>query len=158
MKRLRISLKRGPAMEVHRIAVSHQKLVYVICANRKIQYPNGRSPVVYIGTTRLGVSRVAASAAYRSEDILWRHGVNSFQVRIVTCDARKGVRTWNKLERALLLLFKDMYGCVPLCNTNGKNYVETNEFDDNFFRRKRVRDILDNLAESGVAPDHVISD
>lgn len=143
-------------MEVNRIAIRNHKLVYVICANKKILYPSGRSPVVYIGTTKNGISRVAESAAYNSKDILGWHGVNSLQVRIVTCSLRQRVRTWHKLERALLLMFKDKYGSVPWCNTAGKNFVETNEFD--FFARKRVRDILDNLAEAGVAPSHVISD
>lgn len=157
LNRLRISLKRESAMKVNRISINDLKLVYVICANKKVRYPKGRTPVVYIGTTRNGIARVAASAAFRSEDILLLPGVNSFEVRIVTCSVRQGVRTWRKLERAFLLLFKDKYGSVPYCNTAGvgKNFVETNEFD--FFARKRIRDILDNLAETGVAPEHVIS-
>ncbi len=145
MKRLRIALKPEPAMEVNRHAIRDQKLVYVICANKKIQYPNGRSRVVYIGTTRLGISRVAASAAYRSEDILRLRGVNSFKVSIVTCGARRNVRGWQKLERAFLLEFKEKHGGVPRFNTAGKNFVETNEFGDHLFSRNAVRTILDNL-------------
>jgi hypothetical protein len=155
-ERLRISLKRAPAMVVNRISIRHQKLAYVICANKKIPYPKGNSPVVYIGTTKTGIDRVAQSASYWSEDILDLRGVNSFEVRIVTCDARQAVRSWHKLERALLLEFREKYGSIPLCNTAGKNFVETNEFDK-FFARKRVRDILDNLADAGVAPEHLIS-
>jgi len=143
-KRLRISLKREPAMEVNRSSIDDLKLVYAICADKKIRYPEGRSRVVYIGTTTKGISRVAVSAAFRSEDILYLTGVNSFRVRVITCGVRQGVRTWHKLERALLIAFRDRYGEIPYCNTAGKNFVETNEFD--LFARKRLRDILDDLA------------
>jgi hypothetical protein len=155
LNRLRISLKRVPALEVNRIAISDLKLVYIICANRKIQYPTGRSPVVYIGTTKNGISRVAESAAFHSESILSLHGVNSFAVRVVTCRVRRGVRTWRKLEDAFLLAFRDMYGAAPYCNSTGTGYVETNEYD--VFARKRVKDILYGLAETGVVPDRSIS-
>lgn len=142
-------------MEVNRISIKHSKLVYVVCASKKIKYPKGGSPIVYIGTTRKGVSRVAGSAAFRSKTILRLHGVKSFHVRIVTCGVRQHVRTWHKLERALLLVFRDRYGSVPRCNTAGKNVVENNEFS--LFARKRVGDILNNLAERRV-PERVISD
>jgi hypothetical protein len=131
------------------------KLVYIICANKKVQYEKGKTPVVYIGTTKTGISRVAQSAADRSEDILSQHGINSFDVRIVTCGGRQRVKTWHKLERALLLTFRQKYGEVPLCNTVGKNFVEGAEFD--LFSRKRVTDILDNLAEHGLSPGHEIT-
>jgi hypothetical protein len=137
-------------MTVNRISIHSLKLVYVICANKRIKYSKGRTPVVYIGTTRNGISRVAASAAHRSEDVLWLHGVDSFQVRIVTCRVRQRVRTWHKLERALLLEFRRRYGEVPYCNTVGKNITETNEFE--FFARRRVKNILEDL-EDAVAPE-----
>jgi hypothetical protein len=82
MERLRISLKKNPAIEINRISIIDLKLVYVILANKKIKYPSGYSPVVYIGTTQNGIARVAPSAAYRAEEILYDHGINSLQVRI----------------------------------------------------------------------------
>ena len=62
-------------MEVHRVSLKNDKLVYVVLQDKKYQYPNGRSRVVYIGTTQNGVSRMAVSAAYRSEEIFAGWGV-----------------------------------------------------------------------------------
>jgi hypothetical protein len=153
--RLHISLKRGAAITVNRISIGNLKLVYLICANKRIQYANGKSPIAYIGTTAKGIERLAQSAAARSEDILRQHGVNSFEVRIVTCGTHKRVRTWHKLERGLILI-KEKYGGVPYCNTVGKNIVEGDEF--NYFARTRIVDVLITLEKTGVASGHVISD
>jgi hypothetical protein len=142
-------------MAVNRISIGDLKLVYVICANKKIKYTSGRSPIAYIGTTKKGIERVAQSVAYRADDILSKHGVNSFEVRIITCGVRRRVRTWRKLERALLLVFKERFGGVPYCNTVGKNFIEGDEF--RYFSKRRVMNIIDNLGESGIAPEHVIS-
>lgn len=46
---------------------------------------------------------------------------------LLTCAPRQHVKTWHKLERALLLQFKDDYGRVPVCNTQGKNMVWRDE-------------------------------
>jgi hypothetical protein len=138
----------------NRISIGSLKLCYVICANRMIRYKNGNSRIVYIGTTKNGIARVAPSAAYRATVILQEHGINSLEIRIVTCGVRRRVRTWFKLERALLLRFKERYGDVPRCNVQGKHFVETNEFD--LFARKRVDDILKNL-ETGIVPDRIVS-
>ena len=81
-QRLRISLKPKPALTMRRVALEHERLVYVICADRKLKYENGYSQIAYIGTTRNGITRVASSAAHRSWDVLWAHGVQSFDVRI----------------------------------------------------------------------------
>ena len=68
LDRLRISLERSPAMIVGRIAIPDLKLVYAICADESLPYQLGRSPQVYIGATKNGVSRIAQSAAYRADD------------------------------------------------------------------------------------------
>lgn len=141
-------------MEVSRISIADLKLVYAICANKKISYPHGQSPVAYIGTTEKGIARIARSAAYWAEDVLGMHGVHTFHVRIITCPTKRGVKTWRKLERALLLQFREKYGGIPCCNTVGKGFRETNEFG--LFSRARVRKILENLELSGVAPDHLV--
>lgn len=154
--RLNISLKTAPAMTVNRVAIGDLKLVYVACANKLVKYPDGRSPVVYIGTTQNGISRLAASAAYRSEHILNTHGVTSFDVRIVTCRVRQNVRTWVKLEEAFLIAFREKYGSVPLCNTKGKRMEEGIHFQ--LFARKRVDAILDSLAATGISKGHQITD
>ena len=80
-QRLRISLKPNPAVTVRRVALEHERLVYVICADRKLRYPNGYSQIACVGTTRKGFARVAGSAAARAEDVLWSHGVKSFDIR-----------------------------------------------------------------------------
>ncbi len=88
--------------------------------------------------------RVAQSAASRSNEILRQPGVNSFEARIVTCQPRQSVKTWHKLERALLIVFKELHGDVPRYNTHGKNFVETDEF--RYFSKARIRRILEDLA------------
>ena len=75
---LRISLKRPPAIEVSRVSIADLKLVYAICANKRIQYPHGRSPVAYFGTTEKGIARIAGSVAYWAEDVLGLHGSTLF--------------------------------------------------------------------------------
>src|SRR5208283_4910309 len=78
------------------------------------------------------------------EKVLQLRGVNKFQVRIVTCTPRKHIKSWRKLERALLLQFKKMLGEVPRCNVQGKGMRWTNESD--FFRLNRQSDVIDDLS------------
>jgi hypothetical protein len=130
-------------MWVTRIALHHQKLVYVIVADKLLGYPSGCSRIVYIGTTKNGVSRVAQSAAYRTDSVLRLRGVTTFAVRVVTCRPRKKVKTWRKLERALLLTFREEYGAVPICNTQGKKMHWRDECD--YFAYGRLVNILDEL-------------
>jgi hypothetical protein len=99
---------------------------------------------VYIGTTKNGANRVAQSAAYWAEPILRGHGVQNFEARIITCRPRQNVKSWVKLERGLLLVFRDTYGEVPKCNTQGKNIIETDEF--RYFSRSRLKRVLEDLA------------
>ncbi len=144
MRRLAIRLERDHAMSVTRVAVRADRLVYALVADRRVQYDGAKSRVVYIGTTRMGASRLASSAAERADSILREHGIRSFSVRVMTCRSRQRVRTWHKLERALLLIFKEMYGTVPKCNSHGVNMEEADEFY--YFARARVRDVLEELA------------
>ena len=144
MQRLTISLQRKPALQVTRTSIGRNKLVYVIVTDKKLKYPDGNSRIAYIGTTRKGVGRIARSAAYRAPEVLGIHGVRSFDVRIVTCRARQHVKTWAKLERAMLLIFKEAYGVPPRCNTHGVRMRERNEFE--YFSRSRIRKILEELA------------
>ena len=143
-RRATISLKRQIAMVARRVLQDHEKLVYVLVADSKIKYSNGRSRIAYIGTTKNGGSRIAESVAHRAYDILGMHGVYEFEARILTCRPRRHVRTWVKLERALLLEFRELYGEAPKCNTHGKGITESNEFD--IFSRDRVRRIIEDLS------------
>jgi hypothetical protein len=137
---LKVSLNRTHAIEVTRIAVGDQKLVYVLAANRKFKYAHGNSWVAYIGTTKRGIHRVASSAANHAEDILAEYGVKQITARIITCKARPNVKTWVKLERALLLVFREMYGEVPAFNKQGHRIKETDEFE--YFKRDKLRKLL----------------
>jgi hypothetical protein len=141
---LKVSLKKFHALEVTRIAIGNQKLVYVLTANRKFPYLNGKSSVAYVGTTEKGIRRVASSAASHSEDILAEHGVKRITARIITCKPRPNVKTWVKLERALLLVFREIYGEVPAFNLQGKKIKEIDEF--HYFKREKLRKLLIDLA------------
>jgi hypothetical protein len=147
-RRLQVSLKTAPAMTVRRVALEHERLVYVICADRKLRYTNGLySHIAYIGTTKKGLARVAGSAAYRAEDILWSHGVQSFDIRLVTCRGRNGIRSWCRLERAMIIAFREMFGEIPLCNTQGSGFEEDREFVT--FRRSRIDQVIRDLSNHG---------
>ncbi len=119
-RRLNVSLPTEDAMHVTRLSIGKDRLVYVIKANKKLKYGNKRSKIAYIGTTKKGLSRIASSVAYRANKILNLHGVRSFTVAIVTGRKRKHVRTWFRLERALLVKFRETFGEVPICNAKGK--------------------------------------
>lgn len=143
-RRLGVKLSRAHAMTVTRVSLGGKKLVYVILAQRKLRYPWGRSRVAYIGTTKNGMSRFAQSAAAKAEEVLGLHGIREMEVRIVTCAARPNVRSWLKLERVMLLMFRERYGSVPICNRMGKLMRWTDEAS--YFAHKRIAAILEALA------------
>lgn len=128
MRRIQVATSRDPAIRVTRTATGVGKLVYLIVTDKPLRYVGGRSRVAYIGTTKNGVSRMAASAAYRASAVLGVRGVDGFDVHVISCAGRQNVKTWRVLERALLLTFRATYGEVPLCNTHGKNISERDEF------------------------------
>ncbi len=143
-RRLHVNLRRDEAMRVTRVSIRAERLCYVIVADKQIKYANKkRSAIVYIGTTRRGVGRVAGSAASKAPEVLGQRGIRSFTVRIITSQPRSRIRTWSKLERALLLVFKDMYGEVPLCNSQGSAMKPRDEFK--YFQESRLRRILEEL-------------
>ena len=126
------------------MSVGKSKLVYVLVADKKLKYELGKSRIAYIGTTKKGTARIAQSVAARAEHILGIRVVRAFHARVITCRPRKKVKTWHQLERALLLTFKDMYGEVPTCNTQGKRMRRSKEF--NYFAEKGVRLVIEELS------------
>jgi len=138
--RLHIKTTRKPVIVVARTALHEKKLVYVACANKTLRYPRSRSRIVYIGTTKNGISRIAASAARAAKRFLSLHGVRSLELFVVTCRARPGMQSWRKLERGLLLAFKDEFGEVPVGNTQGKNSFWNDEA--NYFKISRLRSVI----------------
>lgn len=143
-RRLTVRLGRDEAMRVTRVSIRRERLCYVIVADKRQRYRKGRSGIVYIGTTTRGVGRLASSAAHRAPAILGLRGVRSFTVRVVSCRARRHVKTWSKLERGLLLAFKERYGEVPRCNSHGKGMKPRDEFE--YFRKSRLLRIVEDLA------------
>jgi len=143
LRRLSLSLRRGAALTATRVSIGKQKLVYVLIADKRLRYKKGKSRIAYIGTTKRGVGRVAGSVATKAEQILELHGVTSFHARIVTCQPRRSVSTWLKLERALLLSFKHRFGEVPRCNSHGKGMRERGEY--RYFHKIGVANIIDEL-------------
>ena len=120
------------------------KLVYVLIADKKLTYSHGKkSAIAYIGTTEKGVARIAESAAKHAEEILRLRGVRKVTARILTCRQRQRVKTWVKLERALILMFRSEYGTVPRFNSQGKKMTEGDVFT--YFRRERIRKTVQSL-------------
>lgn len=132
-------------MRVTRFSLGGERLCYLILASKRIKYPFGYSQIAYIGTTKKGLGRIASSAAAKAEDVLSRHGVREFHVRVVTCRPRRNVKTWMKLERGLLLTFRSIFGDVPVTNTQGKKIQEKDEF--RYFNRDRLRAMVSSLSE-----------
>ena len=109
-----------PALVVTRSAIGTKKLVYVLVANKKVSYPQGKSSIVYIGTTTKGLARVAASAAYRALSVLRQKGIKQLSAYILTYKGIPGLKDTHKhLERAALAIFKLNYGHIPSANKQG---------------------------------------
>ena len=143
-RKLNISLKKEIAIQVNRVAIKYDNLAYILLADKPIHYSRKRSRIVYIGRTEKGILRVAESVANKSLTLLKKHGVKQITARIVTCPPRQRIKTWIKLERALLLIFRDIAGEVPEGNKQGKGIDEYDEFK-NYFTRDSVRKLLEKI-------------
>lgn len=144
LRRIKLSLNRDHAMHATRVSIGKSKLVYVLVADKKIKYAEGKSRIAYIGTTKKGTSRIAQSVAARADDILGIRGVRSFHARVITCRPRRNVKTWHYLERALLIKFKALFGEVPACNSHGINMKRGKEFD--YFANHGLDLIIEELS------------
>lgn len=144
VKRLQISLGKEKAIEIHRAAHRAEHLVYIAVANKKLRYKNGQSRIGYIGTTKRGAERIASSAARRSSTLFQEHGVKTLSFYIVTCTARQKIPAWRKLERALLLVFREKFGEIPVGNINGHGMKWTDELD--YFTERRLRTVIDKYS------------
>jgi hypothetical protein len=97
---------KTPAVQIARSAVHAAKLVYVARANKRLNYKLQKSSIAYIGTTKKGADRIAASAAKQARDLLGTHGIKHLAIFVVTCRAQKNVESWKLLERALIIRFR----------------------------------------------------
>jgi hypothetical protein len=142
--RLTIRTYKKPAVIINRSAVATQRLVYIAVSNKALRYRYGRSRIVYIGTTRAGASRIAASAAAKAKEMLALYGVRHLEFHVVRCPRRQNVQTWRILERGLLLTFREEYGEVPSCNTQGKRMKWRDE--RKYFTGGRLRSIIEKYS------------
>jgi hypothetical protein len=140
-KKLSIKKTKKPAVVITRNAIKTKKLVYIAVANKAIKYSYGRSRIVYIGTTKKGAGRIASSAASKAKQVLDTWGYKELEFFVVTCTPRPAVQTWHKLERALLLEFREQFGDVPECNIQGKKMKWTDE--SKYFTRSALRKVIE---------------
>jgi hypothetical protein len=117
MRQLKVRSSKTALLTLTR---SHQwtdKMVYILAANKSHRYKNGRSRILYIGTTKKGANRPAASAVYKASEAFYQlRGVRTIDVHIVTCAPRKAMQTWRRLESALLDVFRNKYFELPKYN------------------------------------------
>lgn len=140
MPRLTVKSPTSPAVSITREAIKSDKLVYIAVANKQMSYSHGKSQIVYIGTTKNGAHRMAASAAAKAQEMLNLRGVKQLDFYAVTCKSKQNVKSWRVLERGLLLTFKQQYGEVPVCNTQGKNMVWRDELK--YFAHARLEGVV----------------
>jgi len=92
-------------------------MVYILAANKDFKYRNGRSRIIYIGTTKKGAGRPAASAVNKASQAFGKlRGVKTIDVHIATCRPRRNLQTWKHLESALLDTFFNRYHQLPKYN------------------------------------------
>ena len=102
------------------------------------------SRIAYIGTTKNGVWRVASSAAWKAGDLFNRKGLHTLEFYIIATPRRGRHATYRKLERALLLRFRERYGSTPAANKQGQR-LRWRE-DDGIFTSATINKILDDFA------------
>lgn len=142
-RRLKVKRQKTPAITINRTAFRDTKLVYLARTNKPNRYPWGRSRIAYIGTTKKGARRIASSAAARGEDLLEKYGMKHLEFYVVTCEKVPGVETWRKLERALLIKFRERYGSIPKANKTGTKIHWKDE--QQYFRPERLDKILEEI-------------
>jgi hypothetical protein len=121
------------------------ELVYIAYANKPLRYPHGDSRIAYIGTTKNGAWRVATSAVWKAGELLGRHGIHTLEFWLVPTPRRGKQATHRKVERALLLRFRERYGCVPCANKKGRKLRWRDEYD--YFTVGSIDRIINDFAE-----------
>ncbi len=144
MSKLRIKFKGEPVISITRKAFRETKLVYIARANKPRKYPWGKSRIVYIGTTKTGAGRMASSAVWKGEDLLFDHGIKHLDFYVITCARRRNVASWRKLEKALLIKFRETFGSVPRANTVGKGMRWDDEKE--YFSDDRLDEVIEGLS------------
>jgi hypothetical protein len=143
--KLTVQTTKKPAVTITRHATKSKELVYIAVANRPVKYPDGEPRIVYIGTTKNGAERIAASAAKKAGDMLGIFGVSHLEFFVVTSSPHGPIKTWLKLERGLLLVFREKFGTQPRCNFVGKKMKWSDELE--YFTRYRLDGIIDQYSQ-----------
>jgi hypothetical protein len=119
MRRLKIKSSKTSLLIITRSPQWIDKMVYVLALaeNKFWKYRNGRSRIIYIGTTKKGAGRPAASAVNKASQAFGKlRGVKTIEVHIATCLPHRKQKTWKHLESALLDTFRNNYHELPYYN------------------------------------------
>jgi hypothetical protein len=118
-----------------------KRMAYILVANKTYKTKSGlRSRVIYIGTTKRGAGRPAASAVNKASQIFYNEwGVKTIEVYIVTCRGRQAMPTWKRLEAALIHAFWNIHHQIPEYNKKKPDHVE------GIFGQKALEKIIRNL-------------
>lgn len=134
-----------PAITITRTAYAASELVDIAYANKPLRYQHEDSRIAYIGTTKNGVWRVASSAAWKAGDLFTRKGVHTLEFYIIATPRKGKHAIYRKLERALLLRFRERFGSIPHANKQGKNLRWRDEYD--YVTRQKVERIIDDFSQ-----------
>jgi hypothetical protein len=145
MRKHRPKVHDEPAITITRTAYAASEIVYIAYANKPLRYQHGFSRIAYIGTTKNGVWRVATSAAWKAEGLFVRRGVHTLEFYIISTFRKGKYPTYRKLERALLLRFREKFGTIPHANKQGKNLRWRDEYD--FVTPQQVEKILNDFSQ-----------
>jgi hypothetical protein len=117
MRKLKVKTSKQALLTLTRSRQWTDKMVYILAANKSHKYKNGRSRILYIGTTKKGADRPAASAVNKASEAFYKvRGVKTIDVHVVTCSPRKAMQTWRRLESSLLDVFRNKYFELPKYN------------------------------------------
>lgn len=140
MRRLKVRSSKTSLLTVTRSPQWNNKMVYILAANKYQRYANGRSRIIYIGTTKRGAGRPAASAVNKASQVFGKlHGVKTIEVHLATCRPRRAMQTWKYLESSLLDIFRKRYFELPKYNKNRP------KSKDGLFRDKALADIINEF-------------
>jgi hypothetical protein len=145
--RLKIRTRPKPVMNVSRAILRNRKGIYLLLGPKPTRYPRGRSRIWYIGRTKRGADRIAASAANKASEILQARGVRRMDVHAVSCTRKKGMKGWEHLERAFIALFKERYGRIPTCNRTGSSFRFSDKLH-HLFARRAIERVLESFETS----------
>lgn len=137
MRKLKVKLYKTALLRVTRSSQWEKRMVYILAANRFHKYRSGlRSRIIYIGTTGKGAGRPAASAVSKASQAFEKlHGVKTIDVHLATCRGRKALKTWQRLESALIYTFRALHFELPIYNKKRPKYIEGKTFSTKTLRK-----------------------